>query len=50
MTHPEHGAMHAYDKSEVERLRALGWSVEGEKPVAEQVPERKKPGPKPKAK
>ena len=26
MTHPNHGLMHAYDHSEVERLQKLGWS------------------------
>jgi hypothetical protein len=59
MTHPENGAMHAYDSGEIARLEKLGWSVE--KPaevkepvvaqvVVEVVAERKKPGPKPKAK
>ena len=28
MVHPEHGAMHAYGKGEVDRLEAIGWSVE----------------------
>jgi hypothetical protein len=28
MIHPEHGAMHAYDAGEIERLQKLGWAVE----------------------
>lgn len=63
MVHPQHGATHAYDKGEIERLEKLGWSVEGaaqaiqwptNEEVAERLaaiaPARKKPGPKPKAK
>lgn len=30
MIHPQHGAMHAYDRGEIERLKSLGWSIEGE--------------------
>ena len=40
MTHPQHGATHAYDTGEIKRLEALGWSVE--KPKEE--PEKRKPG------
>lgn len=58
MVHPDHGATHVYDSSELDRLKSWGWSVEGENPpvieppavVSEPAPERKKPGPKPKAK
>jgi hypothetical protein len=54
MVHPDHGATHVYDTSELERLKGYGWSVEGEeaKPVKTEpeAPARKKPGPKPKAK
>jgi hypothetical protein len=28
MTHPQHGATHAYDTGEIEKLQKLGWSVE----------------------
>lgn len=28
MTHPQHGATHANDNSEAERLKTLGWSDE----------------------
>lgn len=45
MTHPQHGATHAYDKGEIERLEKLGWSVE--KPAE---PEKRKPGRPAKAK
>ena len=30
MIHPQHGATHAYDNSEIARLKNLGWSVEAE--------------------
>jgi hypothetical protein len=30
MVHPEHGATHVYDDSELERLRKYGWAPEGE--------------------
>jgi hypothetical protein len=70
MTHPLHGATHAYDTGEITRLEGYGWSVEKPaaidfakeikenyeeykvefKPVVLVAPERKKPGPKPKAK
>lgn len=66
MVHPLHGATHAYDVNEIERLKGWGWSVEvPAAPVAEEVlipvlgvaegrdeqtVTRKKPGPKPKAK
>lgn len=70
MVHPQHGATHAYDTGEIQRLEKLGWSVEkpavmgsfsaharGGYPVPDVVQfyeappiERKKPGPKPKAK
>jgi hypothetical protein len=32
MVHPKHGAMHAYDQTEVKRLQGYGWVIE-EKPV-----------------
>jgi hypothetical protein len=35
MTHPLHGAMHAYDAAEIEKLKGWGWSVEGD---AEKAP------------
>jgi hypothetical protein len=44
MTHPQHGATHAYDKADVERLEKLGWSVE-----VKEEPKRG-PGRPPKAK
>ena len=60
MTHPQHGATHAYDTGEVNKLKGWGWSVEEEKkpaavtvtasPVVPAVvetvttPEKKKPG------
>jgi hypothetical protein len=63
MVHPEHGATHVYDESELEKLKGFGWSVEGDEPVSQaddhlrlvkaaltQSPARKKPGPKPKVK
>lgn len=70
MVHPLHGATHAYDNSEIERLKGFGWAVEvpavnrlmttpevleSLAPVVEHIREqvaheRKKPGPKPKAK
>lgn len=66
MVHPLHGATHAYDTGEVDRLKGLGWSVEGEKPAGDghldlivpalassfqwPVVERRKPGRPPKAK
>lgn len=28
MVHTQHGAMHAYEASEIERLEKLGWEVE----------------------
>lgn len=31
MMHPEHGWTHAYGEHEVEKLKALGWIVEGER-------------------
>ena len=48
MTHPKHGATHAYDLAEIDRLKGYGWGVE--KP-AEAAPEeaKRKPG-RPKAK
>jgi hypothetical protein len=30
MIHPDHGATHAYDEGEIAKLKAVGWSVEGE--------------------
>jgi hypothetical protein len=30
MTHPQHGAMHAYDSGEIARLKGFGWSVADE--------------------
>jgi hypothetical protein len=52
MVHPLHGATHAYDTGEIERLKKLGWDVEVPKVEAPKIiqEERKKPGPKPKAK
>jgi hypothetical protein len=59
MIHPEHGAMHAYDTGEIERLQKLGWSIEGEKSQGEVhielikatvAPPARKPGRPPKAK
>jgi hypothetical protein len=32
MTHPQHGAMHAYDSGEIARLKGFGWSVADEPP------------------
>lgn len=29
MVHPLHGATHAYDNGEIERLKGFGWAVEG---------------------
>lgn len=48
MTHPEHGATHAYDKGEIERLEKLGWLKEGDSPKVEEG--KRKPGRPPKAK
>lgn len=59
MAHPLHGFTHAYDNNEIAYLKARGWSVEV--PVVEpaapadtvtfsEPPQKKKPGPKPKAK
>lgn len=28
MVHPLHGATHAYDNGEIERLKGFGWAVE----------------------
>jgi hypothetical protein len=60
MTNPEHGVMPVYDTGEVERVKAHGWTLlnEGDSPLrkpveaapAAPVVERRKPGPKPKAK
>ena len=52
ITHPKHGRMPVYDKSEVTRHAQWGWSLEtAPAVVAEKVePERKKPGRPPKAK
>jgi hypothetical protein len=59
MVHPLHGATHAYDNSEIERLKGLGWSVEEPKtaqslPVAGYIDvlraQRNKPGRPPKVK
>jgi len=54
MIHPQHGATHAYDGGEIERLTRLGWTAESAPTTSPapktQEPERKKPGPKPKAK
>lgn len=33
MTHPQHGATHAYDSGEIAKLKGFGWSVEGEAPA-----------------
>lgn len=47
MVHQEHGATHAYDEGEIERLKKWGWTVEGEAPKAEEKkaePEKRKPG------
>lgn len=58
MTHPEHGAMHVYSESEAATNEARGWirTVWPPAPKVQTVglavglaPERKKPGPKPKA-
>lgn len=54
MVHPEHGATHAYDKGDLERLEKLGWSVETmahqEQVQQAQVPVKRPPGRPPKAK
>lgn len=36
MVHPLHGATHAYDNSEIERLKGFGWAVDGEKPAGDE--------------
>lgn len=41
MTHPKHGAMHAYDDGEIERLEKSGWK-KAEMPTAEELHELKK--------
>jgi hypothetical protein len=38
MIHPEHGATHAYDTGEIERLKGLGWAVEVPADPKEQPP------------
>jgi hypothetical protein len=62
MMHPQHGWTHAYDNGEIEKLKGLGWVVEGaevpvinnhEEPVVLPVldePPKRKPGRPPKAK
>lgn len=35
MTHKEHGAMHVYDRTDLEKHEKLGWAVE--QPKAEAV-------------
>jgi hypothetical protein len=54
MIHPKHGATHAYDVTEIQRLQADGWSVEvpevkAPEPAPEPEPEKRKPGRPPKA-
>lgn len=41
MTHPHHGATHAYDYGEIERLKKVGW-VEGKEPTAAEINAQKK--------
>lgn len=48
MVHPVHGATHAYDQGEVDRLKKLGWDVE--KPAIPTAADKRKPGRPPKAK
>lgn len=55
MIHPEHGATHAYDNSEIERLKGFGWAVEvppapllqepeeGGEPEQSEVPQKDQP-------
>lgn len=49
MTHPKHGATHAYGPADVERHKSLGWSVEvpaepaKEKPASDTTAPKKKP-------
>lgn len=50
MTHPDNGQTYALTKIEVESLEARGWSVAPPKVRDEGAPQKKKPGPKPKAK
>ena len=62
MTHPEHGATHAYGENDAKYHEARGWVREGAAKPVEDVapvataemsvapePEKKKPGRKPKA-
>lgn len=42
MTHPYHGAMHAGDFGEIERLKTHGWSVAKE-PTADEIRASKMP-------
>lgn len=44
MTHPLHGATHAASNSEVDWLKARGWSVETKETVHVQVPHDALPG------
>lgn len=51
MVHPLHGATHAYDQGEVERLKGYGWQPEEapelvKLPVLEEPPKRKPGRPK----
>jgi hypothetical protein len=43
MVHPEHGAMHAYDTGEVERLKGYGWHAEEQAPAAKVKPVKVEP-------
>lgn len=41
MTHPKHGAYHASDEGEIERLEKTGWK-KGDMPTAEEINDSKK--------
>lgn len=44
MTHPKHGATHAYDNTEMLRLKQSGWAEEaGGDPEVKDAPKRGRP-------
>ena len=49
MTHPKHGATHAYDLAEIDRLKGYGWETPAEV-ASEAAPEAKRKPGRPKAK
>lgn len=42
MIHDDHGATHAYDKGEIERLQGYGWKIEPPKKVTITLPKKDK--------